>query len=61
MYVSRNIEVRSHKHCGSGKAVSITYCKRAFVTIVTQHAKCMHHVTLSTAACLALPHFSSIL
>jgi hypothetical protein len=47
MYVSRNIEARSLNHSRSGKAISITYYERAFLTFVILHAKRMSHTTLS--------------
>jgi hypothetical protein len=40
----------------------ITYfeCECVSVGVVIQHAKCMCRVVLSTVACLALPHFSTL-
>jgi hypothetical protein len=60
MYVKRNIEACSRNHCCRGKEISITYSERVFVTLVIQHAKRMCHISLSSVACLALPHFSTL-
>ena len=49
-----------HNHCCCGQAVSITYSECVFVALFIQHAKHMHHVTLSTVASLALQHFSTL-
>ena len=38
MYVQRNTEARSCNHCGSGKAVSITYFESEFVALGIQQA-----------------------
>jgi len=55
----RNIEARSRNHCCLGKAIIITYSEWMFVALVTQHGMCMHLI-LSSVACLALPHFSTL-
>jgi len=39
------------------KALSITYSECVFVTLVIQHTMRMRRITLSSVACLALPHF----
>jgi len=39
--------VHSHNHCCHGKAVSIKYSECLSAVFVMQHAKCMHHITLS--------------
>jgi hypothetical protein len=42
----RNIEVRSHTHCFSGKAVSIKYKECVSVTSGVQHAIRMRHIVI---------------
>jgi hypothetical protein len=37
MYVQRNTEARSYKHCFSGKAMRITHCARLCGALVIQH------------------------
>ena len=44
----------SRDHCCRGKAISITYSERVFVTLVILQAKCMRRTTLSRVASLAL-------
>jgi hypothetical protein len=46
MYVERNIEARSRNHCYSGKAISITYSKCAFLALVIQNAMRMRHIVI---------------
>ena len=60
MCVYRNTGARSRNHRCSGKAVSITYSKCVFVALVTQHAKRMRHIILSSVACPVLPYFSTL-
>jgi hypothetical protein len=60
MYVKSNIEARSHNHCCRGKAISITYSECVSVALVTQHAKRMRRIILSSVACLAVPYFSTL-
>ena len=55
MYVLRNIEAHSCKHCCCGKAISITYCECVFVALGIQHAMLYCHL-----ACPALPYFSTL-
>jgi hypothetical protein len=55
----RNTETRSRNHCCRGKAISITYSECVSVALVIQHAKRMRLI-LSSVACLALPHFSTL-
>jgi hypothetical protein len=59
MYASRNTEARSRNHFYRGKAVSITYSEGVSVALVTQHAKRLRLI-LTSVACLALPHFSTL-
>jgi hypothetical protein len=58
MYVKRNIETRSRNHCCRGKAV--LHILSVSVALVKQHAKRMHRIILSPAACLSLPYFSTL-
>jgi hypothetical protein len=55
MYVCMKIEAHWHKRCCHGKAISSTYSKCLYVALVTQHARHMHHIILSSVACLAIP------
>jgi len=61
---TRNVQVRSHNRCCCGKAKCIPnlrervcVCVSARKVLVIQHAKRIHHIILSSVACLALPHF----
>jgi hypothetical protein len=47
----RNIEARSRNHCCSGKAISITYYERVFVTLGIQHAIRMRRIITPSVAC----------
>jgi hypothetical protein len=60
MYVQRNIEARSRNHFCRGKAISVTYSKCVSVALVIQHATRMRRIILSSVACLALQHFSTL-
>jgi len=63
MYVQRNIEARSFKHCCSGRAVSVTcvtYSESVFVALDIQHAVRMRRVTLSSVAWPALQFFPTL-
>jgi hypothetical protein len=60
MYVERNIEARSRHYFSRGKAKSITYSECVSVALVAQHTKRMRRIILSSVACLAVPHFSSL-
>jgi hypothetical protein len=57
--INFNIQPRSHNQCCCGKAISITYPECVTVALVIQHAKCMHRIMLSSAACLALQYVST--
>jgi hypothetical protein len=56
----RNIEVNSLNHFCCRKSLSITYAECVYVTLVIQHAKRVHTITLSSLACLAIPYFSTL-
>jgi len=60
MYVQLNTEVRSCKHCHSGKAISIIYSDCVFLDLGIQHATHIRHIILSSVACLALQYFSTL-
>jgi len=53
-----NSGVRSHNHCRSGKAISITYSECESVALVTQHASIC--TILSSVVCLAPPYCSTL-
>ena len=53
-------EARSRNHCCRGTSITITYSECVSVALVLQHAKRMRRITLSSAACLVLPHFSTL-
>ena len=56
-----NTEVRSHNHYCSGKAIStITHSECVSITLVTQHAKCMHHIIMSSVTCLVQWNFPTL-
>jgi hypothetical protein len=55
-----NIQMCLCNHCCCANAISITYSECVSVALVIQHAKRMHRIILSTVACLALPHFSTL-
>jgi hypothetical protein len=42
------------------KTISIEYFECVSVALVTQHAKRMRRIILSSVACLALPYFSTL-
>jgi hypothetical protein len=56
----RNIEARSRNHCCRVKAIIITYSECVSVALVTQHAKRMRRIILSSVVCLAVPYFSTL-
>ena len=49
----RNIEASYRSHCCRGKAVRITFSECVFVVLVTQHAKRMRGIILSSVVCPA--------
>jgi hypothetical protein len=55
----RNIEWRSRNYCWCRKALSIAYSECVSVALVTQHAKRMSRIILSSVTCLAVPYFST--
>jgi hypothetical protein len=55
-----DIEVRSRNHCCHGRAVSITCYECVSVALVTQHAKRMRLIILSSVACPAVPYFFTL-
>jgi hypothetical protein len=57
MHVKSHNEKRSRNHCCRGKAISITYFEPAFIDLVTQYAKRMRLIILSSLACLTVPFF----
>jgi len=60
MCVECNTEVHSHNHYGHGKVISITYSQCVSAALVSQHAKQMRYITLSSAACLVLPYLFTL-
>jgi hypothetical protein len=46
MYVERDIQVRSCKHCCSGKAISITYSECISVALNIQQEMHMRHIAI---------------
>ena len=59
MYMSRNIETRSVKHCCHERAITVTHSKFESVALVIQHAMCMRHIILSSAASPDLKNLST--
>jgi hypothetical protein len=60
MYVSRNIEAHSCRHCCHREAKCVTYSECVFVASVIQHAKCMPNTELTSVAFPALQYFSTL-
>jgi hypothetical protein len=56
----RNTETLSCNHCCHGKAIIITYSVCVSVALVTQHAKRMRRIILSSVASPAVPYFSTL-
>jgi hypothetical protein len=48
----------SRNRCCRGKAIGIKYSECVPVALVIQHAKRMHHVMLSSVACLDVPYLT---
>jgi hypothetical protein len=60
VYVQWNIEERWRNHCCRGKAITITHSECVSVALVTQHAKRMRRIILSSVACPSVPYFSTL-
>jgi hypothetical protein len=58
--VRTNTEARSRNYCCRGNAIRIKYSKCLSAALAIQHAKRMHHIILSSVACLAVPPFSTL-
>ena len=56
----RHTEARSRNHSCRGKAVSIKYSECVYAALVIQHAMRMRRIILSSAACPAVPYFSTL-
>jgi hypothetical protein len=54
----RKFEVRSRNHCCREKAISIAYSQCVSAALGTQHG--MRMIILSSAACPAVPNFSTL-
>ena len=59
MYVQRNNEARSHKHCCRGKAV-LYILSACLQPLVIWHAKRMRRIVLPSVDCQAVPYCSTI-
>jgi hypothetical protein len=55
-----NTEAHFHNHYCHGKAIIITYSECMFVDLIIQSGMHMCLITLSSVACLAVPHFSTL-
>jgi hypothetical protein len=60
LYVLRNFEAQWSNHCCRGRAISITYSKCVFVTLVILYAQRTRRIMFSFVTCLALPYFSTL-
>jgi hypothetical protein len=60
MCVQHKIKTRSRNDRCRGKEISITPSECASVASVTQQAMRMHRIVLLSAACPAVPHFSTL-
>jgi len=56
----RNNEGRSSNHCSHGKAICITHAVYMSVALGIQLARRLRRITLSSASCPAVPHFSAL-
>ena len=56
----RNAVVRTRNHSCCRKALNITYSECVSITLVTQHAKRIRHIILSSVVCPAVPYFSTL-
>jgi hypothetical protein len=56
----RNNEGRSRNHCSRGKALSITHAVYMSVALGIQLAEILRAITMSSASCPAVPHFSAL-
>jgi len=45
----------------SGKAISIAYPECVSIALVTQHAKLMRRIILSSVSCVAVPHIPMLI
>ena len=52
--------MHSHKHCCCGETIIITYSEYVSVAIVTQHAKRLDRVILSSVACQDVQYFFTL-
>ena len=57
-YVLVRAEGRSRNHCYSGKAISITYSECVFVALVTQHARRIRRIILTSGPVWLCDNFS---
>jgi hypothetical protein len=46
MYILRNNEERSYKHCCNEKSINTAYSKTVFVALIIQHGMRMHHIAV---------------
>jgi len=46
MYILRNNEERSYKHCCNEKSINTAYSKIVFVALIIQHGMRMHHIAI---------------
>ena len=57
----RNIEERSRNDSCRWKAIIITHSECISLALVILHVMRMHHIILSSVACLTLPYFLHII
>ena len=57
---NRNFEARSRHHCCRGEAISITYSQYVCVALFIQKARCIRRIILSSVACPAVSHSSTL-